>query len=101
MLAGLHSSILISLRISSTYFCWEIKIPFLKWASSIHKKYLNLFVSYLKFSNKLFNSVRKIRLIQLMVITLGRGGGGGGNRVMVSFCKFKLCECKRQLYASI
>ena len=42
-------------------------------------------------------NVRKIGLIQLKVITLG----GGLNRVMVSFCKFKLCECKRQLYANI
>ena len=45
-------------------------------------------------------SVRKIRLIQPMVLTL-ENGGGGVNRVMVSFCKFKLSECKRQLYASI
>ena len=42
-------------------------------------------------------SVRKIRLIQ----TYGNHPRGGVNRVMVSFCKFKLCECKRQLYASI
>ena len=42
--------------------------------------------------------VRKIRLIQPMVITLK---GMGVNRVMVSFCRSKLFECKRQLYASI
>ena len=46
----------------------------------------------------LVSIVRKIRLIQPMVITLE---GGGVNRVMVTFCKFKLCEYKRQLYASI
>ena len=46
----------------------------------------------------LLKTIRKIRLIQPMVITLegGGGGGGGGNRVMVSFCKFKLCKSKRQ-----
>ena len=35
-------------------------------------------------------------LIQRMVITLKGGRGGLVNRVMVCFCKFKLCECKRQ-----
>ena len=50
--------------------------------------------------------IRKIRLIQPMVITLkeggGRGGEGGGvKRVMVSFFKFKLSECKKQIYANI
>ena len=59
------------------------------------------FVAY--FSNVF---VRKIRLIQPMVITLkeggGRGGEGGGvKRVMVSFFKFKLSECKKQIYANI
>ena len=50
--------------------------------------------------------IRKIKLIQPMVITLkeggGRGGEGGGvKRVMVSFFKFKLSECKKQIYANI
>ena len=45
--------------------------------------------------------VKKNRLIQPMVITLEEGGGGEVKRVMISFCKFKLCECKRQIYASI
>ena len=44
--------------------------------------------------------VRKFRLIQPMVITL-KGGEGGVNRVMISFCKFKLCEWRDKLYASI
>ena len=45
----------------------------------------------------IMQSVRKIRLIQ----TYGNHLRGGVNRVTVSFCKFKLCECKRQIYASI
>ena len=37
------------------------------------------------------DTVRKLRLIQPMVITLEEkgSGGGGGNRAMVSFRKFK------------
>ena len=43
-------------------------------------------------------SVRKIRLMQPMVITLEGEGGEKGDGF---FFKFKLCECKRQLYANI
>ena len=42
--------------------------------------------------------VRKIRLIQPMVITLEEEGV---KKVMIFFYKFKISKCKRQIYASI
>lgn len=50
---GLHPSILITLRRSIIYFCWEIKLPFFEWANSIPKKYVNLPKSFV--SNSLGN----------------------------------------------
>ena len=41
-----------------------------------------------------------VSVLVCMVIIL-KGGGGVVNRVMVFFCKFKLYECKRQLYVNI
>ncbi|RDY09312.1 hypothetical protein CR513_06340, partial [Mucuna pruriens] len=37
----LHPNFPVSLRRSSTYFLWEIKIPCLKYATSIPRKYFN------------------------------------------------------------
>ncbi|RDY04979.1 hypothetical protein CR513_11229, partial [Mucuna pruriens] len=37
----LHPNFPISLRRSSTYFLWEIKIPCLEYATSIPRKYFN------------------------------------------------------------
>ena len=42
VLIGLRVDFLVSLRRSATYFCWEIKIPCLKCAASILRKYFNL-----------------------------------------------------------
>ena len=59
------------------------------------KKYWKLFY-YVCTQEWGMEVVRKNKLIQPMIITLE-----WGERVMVSFYKFKLCECKRQIYINI
>ncbi|BAT91040.1 hypothetical protein VIGAN_06234200, partial [Vigna angularis var. angularis] len=41
VLAGLHAALPVSLSKSVIYFCWDIIIPFLEWATSIPKKYFS------------------------------------------------------------